>query len=94
MNVAARTVSLLEDLVRDVKKAFAQGDNEEEILWKEKIKIEMKEEEKGGGDAAGSGERGRCGWRGDTWDELGERRREKAREGERRRETAGGRRAT
>ena len=54
MNVAARTVSLLEDLVRDVKKAFAQGDNEEEILWKEKIKIEMKEQEKGGGDAVHS----------------------------------------
>ena len=51
VNVAARTVSLLEELVKDVKKAFAQGDNEEEILWKEKIKIEIKEQEKGVGDA-------------------------------------------
>ena len=54
VNVAARTVSLLEELVRDVKKAFAQGDNEEEILWKEKIKIEMKEQDKGVGDAVHS----------------------------------------
>jgi hypothetical protein len=58
VNVAARTVSLLEELVKDVKKAFSQGDNEEEILWKEKIKIETKEQEKGGGDAVHSSSNG------------------------------------
>ena len=45
MNVAARTNSLLEDLVKDVKKAFSAGDLEEELLWKEKIKVKEKEEE-------------------------------------------------
>lgn len=45
VNVAARTNSLLEDLIKDVKKAFSAGDLEDETLWKEKIKVKEKEEE-------------------------------------------------
>ena len=44
INVAARTISLLEDIVNDVKKAFSEGDAEEEILWKERIKDNVAED--------------------------------------------------